>query len=152
MWKVEHRSNQLYRGKRKRSNALQVPTSADILLQLKQLSNTNRYHTMKTPMLTVQFRFSTVPRRDNTTMLDIDIVQIEIKEAYQKKGNGIQFFKNVIEAAKELEKGVYLEQCITPASQAWRKRLIELKLALPYKEEIFGEYNAISVDNSQHTL
>jgi len=99
---------------------------------------------MKTPMLTIQFRFSTVERREGS-LLDIDIVQIEIEEAYQKQGNGVQFFRNMIEAAKHLDKGVYLEQCITPASQAWRKRLIKLQLVLPYKEEIYGNYNAISI-------
>ena len=95
-------------------------------------------------MLNVQFRRSIVPRRDNDT-LDFDIVQIEIHEPYRNQGNGTQFFKNVMKAAKTFGRGVYLEQCITEASQGLRRRLIENGLATPFKEEIYGPFNALSI-------
>lgn len=143
MWKSEKMMH-AFRGKRKRGESMiQVPSSTDIFEELRQLSNTNRYHVMTTPMLTVQFRLSGVPRRDNQ-ILDIDIVQIEIKEEYQRQGNGVQFFKNVVEAAKLMNRGVFLEQCITPASQGLRGKLIELGLATAYKEVIYGPFSALS--------
>lgn len=133
--------------KRPKRDAIIVPTAEQIGKELDQLSNTNRYHTMVTPMLTAQFRASQVFRRDGTQsgVLDFDLTQIEIHEPYARKGNGVAFFRNLMKAAKKRNRGVYLEQCITKASQAWRRKLIELKLVDAYKPEIYGDFNAISV-------
>ena len=121
-----------------------VPSPEEIVEELKQLSMRRRYHFLITPMLLVQFRLSIVPRRDNDT-LDFDIVQIEIKEPYRNQGNGTQFFKNVMEAAKTFGRGVYLEQCVTEASQGLRRRLIDNGLATPYMTDVYGPLNALSI-------
>ena len=147
-WKSEHMISQ-YCGKRKRknnSNDVFVPTAEEIGKELDQLSISHRYHSMVTPMLEVQFRLSLVPRREGDAkhVLDFDITQIVIHEPYIKQGNGVQFFQNMMSAAKKRNRGVYLEQCITPASQAWRRKLISLNLAEAYMPHVYGEFNAIS--------
>ena len=132
--------------KRKRKQGVSVPicpSVAEIRAVLGTLSSSNRYASMETDAVSVQFRFSVVPRRENILILDFDIVQIQTKMTGQNIGT--QFFKNAVEAADSLGSGIYLEQCITEASQKFRKKLIRDKLATPYKEEIYGPMNALSV-------
>jgi len=126
------------------SELVKVPSPEEIVKELNQLSDIHNYHNMITPMLKVLFRFSRVPRRGNDT-LDFDIVQIVIHEPYRNQGNGTQFFKNVMKAAKTFGRGVFLEQCITKASQGLRRRLIENGLATPFEEEIYGPFLALSI-------
>ena len=126
-------------------HVIEVPSVDEIEQTLKQMSDCINYIDIVTPMMKVQLRKSCVPRRGNST-LDYDIVQIAIEEKYQKQGNGVQFFKNMVEAAARDDRGVYIEQCITDASQAWRKKLISQGIAHPFKEDIYGPYNAISAN------
>ena len=109
----------------------QLPTVDAIKSVLSTLDNQSRYAHFRSPMIDAQFRLSIVPRR-TTGQLDIDITQIAVPEGYQKKGIATQFFKMVVSASQELGRGVFVENCITEASQKWRARLIALHLADGY--------------------
>lgn len=119
-----------------------VPTVEYLKQKLETLSAFQRYLSISYPSCTapifdVMIRYSTVPRRGND-VLDFDIVQIGLDEKYQKQGFGTQFFKNMVEAAKLVrpKRGIYLEQCITFASQNLRKKLIDsgLAIAVPHND------------------
>ena len=101
-----------------------------------------KYHTMSTPLIHVMFRLSTVPRRDND-ILDYDIVQIKVMRP--RKGIGTRFFENMVAAAKKRNRGVFLEQCITPDSKGFRAALIRKGLATAFKEDTYGDTAALSV-------
>ena len=87
-----------------------------------------RYEYFTSQLVRAQFRVSIVKRR-KTEQLDFDIIQIAVPPHFQKKGNATEFFKIVVYAAQELGRGVYVENCNTAASEAWRERLISLGLA-----------------------
>ena len=92
---------------------------------------------MRTSFVTVMLRYSTVKRRGND-VLDYDIVQIEVNPT--QMGIGSRFFENLMIAARERNRGVFLEQCISPDSKAFKEKLIARGVATPY-----GEYSALSV-------
>ena len=78
----------------------------------------------------VLLRWSTAPRRQNSKHLDIDIVQMQTNPT--RSGIGTKFVVNLIEAAKKLDRGVFLEQTITEGSRAWAAKLVREELMQPY--------------------
>jgi len=97
-------------------------------------------------MLEVVFSLSNLERRGHgNETKDFDIETIFIYPPYRRKGNGVQFFKNVMEAAKRLERGVYVANCNSEDSRGFRSHLIREKIATPYMENVYGPTNALSI-------
>lgn len=105
-----------------------------------------RYEHFNSRLVDAQFFVSIVKRRknhvQNPDQLDFDIKQITVPDRFQGKGNATEFFKIVVSAARELGRGVFVENCITPASKKWRKRLIAQGLVVGYKDGV----SALSIE------
>lgn len=97
----------------------------------------SKYKQVRIPPVSAMLRVSSVPRRGHNGPLNINIVQIEVDPSQQKMGYGTLFFKSLMKAAKKMERGVYLEQAITPASQALAKKLVREGLATQFNNYSF---------------
>ena len=85
-------------------------------------------------------RLSSVARRrryavgtDPTSVaLDVDIVQIVVNPDMQHRGVATNFYEVLLDAAKRMGRGVFVECCITPASMGWANKLVRNGRAVPY--------------------
>ena len=111
-------------------DAADVPTTEQLIGVLKLLTQTLTRITIQTATIEkLELRLSRAYRRSGTPILDVDIVRIKMREGKKGEGRGTQLFKNLMRAAATINRGVFLEQCITDDSRAWGKRLEERGLA-----------------------
>ena len=106
-----------------------VPSVDEIQRVLADMGPANKYKEVGIGSVSVMFRASSVPRRENDRR-DFDIVQIETIPA--RSGIGTKFVINLIQAAHAIGRGVFLEQTITVSSRAWANKLVRENLMRPW--------------------
>jgi hypothetical protein len=77
----------------------------------------------------VMMRKSRAHRRTGTDILDFDIVQITVREEHRRKGWATKLFISMIKVAERMDRGVYLESCVTPESRSLGHSLVREGLA-----------------------
>ncbi len=111
--------------------APKVPNLETALEQLKDGFPLNHFETTIGPV-TFGLRLSRVPRRGEDQPLDIDPYRIKVEEKQQKSGYATKLVQELVPLAwKKYGRGVFIENCITPASEAWAASLVRKEIAEP---------------------
>jgi hypothetical protein len=81
--------------------------------------------------IVVNVRIGLKQRRSNSSMLELEIVYIELPLKQRRRGWATTFFQRLTRAARRLDvsRGVFIENCMTVESQAWGDKLVGAGLA-----------------------
>ncbi len=107
---------------------------AGLLAQVQQaLARRTPYVDVEDGPVKATLRLSKVPRRHRVAVatdplnrvLDLDIIQIAVKGKHnRRRGHATAFLLAVRRVAAQIQRGVYLENCLTEDSRAWAAALV----------------------------
>jgi hypothetical protein len=107
---------------------------AELLAQVQQAQARRiSYVDVEVGPVTAKLRLSKVPRRHRVAVatdplnrvLDLDIIQITVEgKRNRRRGHATAFLLAVRRVAAQIQRGVYLENCLTEDSRAWAAALV----------------------------
>jgi len=116
-----------------------VFSSENMLQQLKKnIKFRQKYLELNNKYMRVQLRLSSVARRGKGGPLDVDIVTIEVKQQFRGHGFASLFFNRLVDVAKQIGRGVFIEQCITDGSQSLAASLLKKNLIVGKDPGFYG--------------